>query len=231
MTLPATATATAPAIAIGIPVRDEQALLPRLLGALDTQRGIDGSRVTVAFLLDGCTDQSEALVRGWRTPFAVVAHAVPRGEPNAGRARRVAMKLAQASGAALLVTTDADSVPAPDWLAAIVRALADADLVAGRIIRAGSPHDAAQDAVERYYDRLHAHRRTIDPVAWDPAPGHHHTGGANLAFRADSFRALGGFDPVPSGEDALIVDRAHRLGLRVRREPAALVATSSRRCG
>lgn len=228
---PVTPLDPAPAIAIGIPVRNEQALLPRLLDAFDAQRGIDPSCVTVAFLLDGCADRSEALVRGWDTRFAVVARPVAPDAPNAGRARRAAMALAQASGAALLVTTDADSVPAPDWLATIARALDAADMVAGRIVRSGGTADTGQDAVERYYDRLHAHRRAIDPVAWDPAPGHHHTGGANMAFRAEAYRALGGFDAVPSGEDALIVDRAHRLGLRVRREPAALVATSSRRCG
>ncbi|MGI4731852.1 MAG: glycosyltransferase [Janthinobacterium lividum] len=218
-------------IAIGIPVRDEEALLPRLLQALSRQREVDPETVTVAFLLDGCTDASEAVVRGWDAPFATLVSSIARAEPNAGRARRAAMTMAEASGAARLATTDADSAPAPDWLASIGRALADADVVAGRIVRSPERPDPAQDAVERYYDRLHAHRREIDPVAWDPAPGHHHTGGANLAFRAEAYRALGGFDPVPCGEDALIVDRAHRLGLRVRRDAAARVETSSRRCG
>ena len=219
-----------PTIAIGVPVRDEQSLLPGLLDALAGQRGIDPASVTIAFLLDGCTDGSEALIRAWRSPFEVSVRCDPRGEPSAGRARGAVMEQAVRSSAALLLTTDADSAPAPDWIAAAVRALSYADVVAGRILRTGLP-DPVQDALETYYDRLHAHRRSLDPVGWDPAPGHHHTGGANLGFRADAYRALGGFDRVVSGEDALILDRAHRMGLRVRRDPAMLVATSPRRRG
>ncbi len=219
-----------PTVAIGVPVRDEQSLLPGLLGALAGQRGVDPASVTVAFLLDGCTDGSEALIRAWHPSFEVSVRCNPRGEASAGRARGAAMEQAVCTGAVLLLTTDADSAPAPDWIAAAGRALAQADVVAGRIVRTGLP-DPVQDALERYYDRLHAHRRSLDPVGWDPTPGHHHTGGANLGFRADAYRVLGGFDRVVSGEDALILDRAHRLGLRVRRDPAMLVATSPRRRG
>jgi hypothetical protein len=217
-------------IAVGIPVRNEQRLLPGLLAALAGQRGIDPDAVGIAFLLDGCTDGSEALVRGWQAPFAVTVRSGPADRPCAGRARRAVMEEAVRTGAALLLCTDADSAPEPGWIAAAVRALALADVVAGRIRRIGDV-DRAQDALEAYYDRLHGHRRAVDPVGWDPAPGHHHTGGANLGFRAEAYRALGGFDPVPSGEDALILDRAHRLGLRVRRDAAMVVATSSRRRG
>ena len=60
---------------------------------------------------------------------------------------------------------------------------------------------------------------------------HHYTAGASLAFRAKAYAGLGGFEARPSAEDARIVDAAHRAGLRVRRDAAVRVETSSRRVG
>ncbi len=134
------------------------------------------------------------------------------------------------AGEGILISTDADSVPAPGWLAANLRALGHADVVAGRIVRHGSAC-AVQDRVERYYDALFALRRRLDPVAWEASFTHHYASGASLAFRAETYAALGGFEPVPSGEDGRLVDAAHRAGWRVRRDAAVVVETSSRRHG
>lgn len=157
------------------------------------------------------------------------------GPANAGLARRRAMALgarmvAPAATAALL-TTDADTVPAPDWIATTCRALAVADVVTGRIERQVDGDHPVQDRLEHYYDRLHALRRRIDPVAWEDPPAHYHSGGASLAFRAAAYHAVGGFEPRACGEDAAIIDTAQRLGLRVRRDRAVVVTTSSRRVG
>jgi hypothetical protein len=130
----------------------------------------------------------------------------------------------------VLLTTDADSVPAAGWIAHSLAALGAADVVAGRIIRRPGAC-ALQDRIECYYDRMAALRRQLDPVPWDSAHPHHFTGGANLGFRATAYDALGGFLELPSGEDARIVDDAARLGLRVRRDRASIVHTSSRRVG
>ena len=220
-------------VAIGVPVRDEAALLPPLLAALAAQRVPAGIAVTACFLFDGCHDASAALVAGAGLPFAVRTASLPREAlPNAGRARRAALALADdidADGLALL-TTDADTVPAPDWLANACAALGEAELVAGRIERDGA-HDPAQDRLEHYYDRLHRWRRRLDPVAWEAPVPHHQAGGANLAIRAAAYRALGGFAPLAAGEDARLIDAAERAGLRVRRDPGVRVVTSARRRG
>ena len=221
-------------VAVCVPVRDEAVLLPRLLAALAAQDVARDVHVTLCFALDACTDASAAIVASAADAFAypVRSVALPPAEPNAGRARRAALALGQraAPGAALL-TTDADSVPARDWIAANLRALDAADVVAGRIARDGVFADAMQDRLERYYDALYAARRFIDPVPWEAPATHHCAAGASLAFRASAYAALGGFAEIRSGEDALIVDEAHRAGLRVRRDAAVRVETSSRRTG
>jgi len=223
-------------IAICIPVRNERELLPALFDALSEQSSSDVP-VTLCLLFDGCTDGSEdfAAERAPYLPFGVVsAQSDSCAIPNAGRARRLAMALGERvlngrDGA--LLTTDADSVPAADWVAATCRALSVADVVAGRIARQDHGHHPEQDRIEAYYDRLYALRRVIDPLPWEAESPHHYSGGASLAFRSDAYAVLGGFAPCPSGEDATIVDAAHRAGLRVRRDSAVRVKTSSRREG
>ncbi len=222
-------------IAICVPVRNEAALLPGLLDALSAQ-SVDAA-VTLCIAFDNCTDASQRIVadRARSLPLSLVSKDLPPSDtPNAGRARRAALELGRTAageaGAALL-TTDADSVPAPDWVSAAVSALAAADVVTGRIRRDNLFQDVVQDRLEAYYDRLFALRRLIDPVAWEAPRTHHYTGGANMAFRAEAYAALGGFECRRAGEDAAIIDNAHRAGLRVRRDRAVVVETSSRRVG
>ena len=222
----------APTAAVCVPLRDEAARLPLLLDALAGQTTHD---FVLCLLFDGCSDESEAIVLQCKAnlPFAVRTKSVERGPPNAGRARRAAMAfgLGEIEPAGLIVSTDADSVPEPDWLAMNVAALANADIAAGRIIRERDRVSALQDRVEAYYDALFRLRRAIDPVAWEAPEPHHYTSGASLGFRADVYRDLGGFEAIPSAEDARLIDAAHRAGVRVRRDGAIRVATSSRLVG
>ena len=203
-----------------------------MLDALAAQR--DAPPFTLALLLDNCTDDSAATIDrlAARQPFAVrVHHCDARHAPNAGLARGRAVEMAIAGLAdGILLTTDADSAPADDWIAANLAALRHADLIAGRIMRpAGS--SPLHDRIVAYYDRLHALRRSIDPVPWEDARSHHWTSGASMAMRIATYRALGGFTPLAQGEDAALADRAGRIGMRVRRDARVMAATSARRDG
>ena len=150
--------------------------------------------------------------------------------PAAPAAAAMALGLDHLAGRdAALLSTDADSAPAPDWVAASCRALRIADVAVGTLVRA--ERHAMQERVEAYYDRLHRYRRLVDPVGWDADHGRHFGGAANLAIRVATYRALGGFAAVPAGEDAALLDDAARAGFRVRRDPAMVVETSSRRHG
>lgn len=219
-------------IAIAVPVRNEADRLPRLLAALAEQK--EAPPFALCLFFDDCTDRSEAIVEALAPslPFAIVSDGSADGaSANAGRARRAACAVALVTVPdGVLLTTDADSAPAPTWIAANLAGLRHADLVAGLIRREGevSPW---QDAVEDYYGRLHHLRRTCDPVPWEAPKTHHWTSGASLAMTTPVYSALGGFAPIASGEDAALGDAASRAGWRVRRDAAATVRTSSRRDG
>lgn len=223
-----------------VPARDEEDALPALLAAL---AGLEAAadKLAVCIHLDNCTDNSAAVLARAAPAFPFrleVAGGGGAAEANAGAARRAAMAMGLRligergdEAEALLFTTDADSAPQRDWIVAGRRALALADVVAGRIVRADAARDPEQSRIEEYYDRLHRYRRSIDPVAWEARDTHHFSGGANLAVRASAYRAIGGLRPLAAGEDATLLDDAARAGFRVRRDAAMVVETSSRRSG
>jgi hypothetical protein len=131
----------------------------------------------------------------------------------------------------VLLSTDADSGPAHDWVATNLAALDQADLVAGRILLSEAPALLVQARLTAYYDRLYRYRRRMDPIAWEDKATHHWTSACSLAMRADTYRELNGFEPLPRGEDADLADRAWRAGYRLRRDARVVVHTSARRHG
>jgi hypothetical protein len=186
-------------------------------------------------MLDSCSDRSATVARDYaaNASLPVCIDHLSQAEPNAGHARHRAMLLGEHAldGAGLLLTTDADSLPAADWLQVMVAALGQADVVAGKVMRTVTRPNLVQDRLERYYESLYATRRALDPVDWEAAATHHQTSGANLGISAHHYRMLGGFLPIAAGEDARLVDDAARAGLRVRRDAASVVFTSDRRTG
>lgn len=220
-------------VAIAVPIRNERDRLPHLLQALADQAG--APPFTLCCFFDSCTDGSAELVATLAPRLRYAVHSAcvgAGGAPNAGAARGQAMALAlRAASNGILLTTDADGEPAPDWIAANLAALQSADIVAGRIERGSGAASQRQDRIEAYYHRLHLMRRTIDPVMWEPATSHHWASGASLALHAETYRTLGGFPPQANGEDAALCDIAERRGLRVRRDAAISVRTSARRHG
>lgn len=207
--------------------------LLRSLGAL----AVGGRRMAWCFYLDGPDPGSLAILEAAaaRMPGDIHIEIGPdQPQANAGRARRAAMALGlKVLGGedGLLFSTDADSLPASDWITTGAAALQVADVAAGKIVRLDGVNDRGQTRVEQYLDRLHAYRRILDPVPWEATDTHHFAGGANMAIRSTVYQALGGFRPMPTSEDATLLDDASRAGYRVRRDGRMIVQTSSRRDG
>ena len=235
---PAMNCATRTRVAICVPVRDERECLPALLDAFSRQHRPRADLV-VCLLFDGCDDGGHAYVQARKAElgYRLVSARIERlATARAGRARRAAMALGaktlardrQPGDIELLLSTDADSVPAADWVDASIRALEQADVVAGYIERPDAPPMDMHRRVERYWERLRCLQRTVDPLDYDPAPSHPSQGGASLGFRADVYAALGGFDDIATHEDVRLVTAARAAGYRVRHDRGVRVATSSR---
>ncbi len=140
---------SAPGVVVAIPANDEAERLALCLAALAGQRDEFGAPLPdtafeVLVFANNCSDETAEIARRLRgdLPFAltVIEETLPPARATAGWARRRAMdEAADRLTAAhrydgLILTTDADSVVSPTWVAATLRVVAEgADAVAGYV--------------------------------------------------------------------------------------------------
>jgi hypothetical protein len=136
----------------------------------------------------------------------------------------------------VLLTTDADALPTPNWIEANLRAIdAGADIVGGLIVG-----DEAEEALlgpkflqraarQLRYARLSNHfAALIDPLPYDPWPRHWDHTGASLAVRGDVYATVGGVPALPFREDIAFVSRVRGAGYHLRHPLDVCVKVSAR---
>jgi GT2 family glycosyltransferase len=229
-------------IAVGIPACDEADRIVPCVGRLLRQSGRGADRVVV--LANNCKDGTAERLRqafGADPRLDLREASLPKPYAHVGWARRLAMDAAADALSRpndVVLTTDADTLVAPDWIEANLRALsAGCDAVAGaahlmpcernllapdhrrRLLRAG-----------KYFTAL-AYLRAEQAPHYDPWPRHDYEGGASIALRLWVYRAIGGAPTLPTSEDRALFDAVRAIGLRVRHAPDARVFTSCRLTG
>ena len=250
-----------------VPARNEEEALPRLVAALDAQAFPASGEAADArpprpaspspfatgeaeaiVLLNNCTDRSEAVLAGLAAsrPWLRWRHVrLAAPEAHVGRARQIAMDAACARllragnrGGAIL-STDADTAPAPDWIAQTAAEVSrGADAVGGRAMLPAGERASLAPGVRRFYLLDLAYRRALEelrglyaPEPHDPLPRHHHHFGASLAVTAEAYARAGGLPAIRTSEDAALVDALLGTGARLRHSPAVRVRTSARATG
>ncbi|WP_051222397.1 glucosyl-3-phosphoglycerate synthase [Conexibacter woesei] len=220
-----------PDAVVVIPARDEARRIGACLRALAAQRLPEGVAFTTILVLDRCADDTADVARASRLEDLVVVEAPPPG--GVGCARRFGMERAAALLAddGLIACTDADTEPAPDWLATqLALVAAGAEAVGGVIELAehdldGLPPEALERREARAAERF-ARVRTADPSA-----EHHFFSGASMAVTAGVYRAVGGLEPRSALEDEAFERRLVTSGVRIARSAAVRVRTSARTTG
>jgi hypothetical protein len=242
-----------PSFVVAIPVRDEEERLPACLRALAHQRDrlgrpIPPRLVRVVVFANNCTDQSASVARVlaecWSLHIRVVEARLPPEAAHAGAARRAAMDLAEAwlveggDKDGVILTTDADSQVAPNWIAANLAAFdAGAEAVLGRIAldsdgkllpdalhRRGALEDAYESLLTELSSRL-------DPLEHNPWPHHATISGATLGITRSAYCRVGRLPRVPLGEDKALIALLSRQDARIRYCPAVHAVTSGRTNG
>ncbi|WP_073334068.1 glycosyltransferase family 2 protein [Wenxinia saemankumensis] len=220
-----------------IPARDEA---ERIGACLDSVAAALEGRGGVVVMVNGAADATADIARDRLSalgcPGLVLEQRFPPAGGGVGWARRLAIRAALdrlAPGGAVM-TTDADSRVAPDWVRANLFELDRADVICGTILpdpeeaAALPPVIAGKGRVEGEYEALS--RRIgalIDPVPHDPHPAHLNAAGASLAFRRGVLDLIE-MPLLATGEDRAFVRAAGAAGLRVRHSWRVRVTTSCR---
>ncbi len=200
-----------PFVSVVVPVYNGAETIGACVHALLTQ-DYPADRREILVVDNNSTDDTARVVRA--LPVRYVAE---RGAQSSYAARNAGVAAARGE---ILAFTDADCVPAPDWLRRGVAAFADAGVggVAG-VIRPQPPTTLAQ----RYAVEAHAlsQETALQGNSYRPAA---YT--ANAFYRRAAWEAAGGFDPhVRSGGDADLAWRVQeRAGLRIAYAGDAVVA-------
>ncbi len=234
-----------PAVAVAVPVKNEEDELGECLAALDRAAAVHGGPVTIVALANDCTDGTAPLLGRTRLVHARLrwsAVAMPRGRRHAGWARRLALDAAAAElgrDGDLLLSTDADTDVAPDWIARTAAHMAaGAGAVAGRAhtkrgqrAALGPVAFARLNMLGRYHAALDRLRAAAEPVPHDPWPRHFYEGGASVALTLGTYRRIGGAPFPPVAEDRALFDRIRAHGGLVRHPLDVKVFTSCRPAG
>lgn len=196
----------APQVSVVIPTWQRAAKLPGLIAALERQQGLDAFEVIIVD--DASTDGTQEVLRRLSesssirlTTVTLPANAGPATARNAGW---------RAARAPVVIFTDDDCIPTECWLAALLDAMRDHDMVQGCTVP-----DPQQS------NELHPLSRTMEVRHEN---GLYET--CNMAYRRDLLERVGGFDErfrYPYGEDADLGWRARAAGARSGFCPNAVV--------
>jgi GT2 family glycosyltransferase len=224
-----------------IPARNEAEHLPLLLDALARQTE-QGAAIVLA--LNNTSDRSWDVIDTARRRYPALKLIVdeisfPEAEAHAGSARRRAMEFAAelAGKDGLIVTTDADARPPPQWLAANRAAMkAGCDIVGGRIVideqeLLPKAIASAIALADRYWTHVRAIEDALDPIPWDLPPRHGDHTGASLCITSRVYNNCGGVPAIKSGEDRALVRNVVRNGGRLAHPIEVWTRVSARTAG
>jgi hypothetical protein len=235
-----------------VPARNEEASLTATLDALASQvdaagHPLPGESFEILLLLNNCTDNSRPVAQQWKNlhpdiTLYIIERTLPPEVAHVGTARRLLMDTAwhrlrhSEQSVTAILSTDSDTLVAPDWITKNLSALSQgADAVGGFIhLKPGDietlPAGARQSyKLDRRYQRLVAELEDLlDPQPGDPWPRHLEHFGASLACTPQIYARVGGMPPVKPLEDVAFVDALRRGGARLRHDPSVVVYTSAR---
>jgi GT2 family glycosyltransferase len=191
-------------VSVVVPTRDDADGLRILLDCLAAQT-IKQECFEVVIGDDGSSDER---IRGFATSDRVRVVSGPPLNSYAARNRA-----AGATRAPVIAFCDSDCAPEPTWLESGLRALDQADVVAGLILFKPPMRPTVWTllTIDLFCDQEHYVRQG-------------RAAGGNLFMRRELFESLGGFDDsLPNGSDSGLVVRAVQGGASLHLAPDAVV--------
>lgn len=212
------------AVVAVVPIKDEERLLGRCIASLklaithSSMSAAEDVRVIVTLVLDTCSDGSAEIARASSFDVIEVEHC------NVGMARSVGIDHALRTLGDLdasqvwIANTDADSAVPPNWLS-------------HQLALARSGFDVMLGTVRPDPQDLNPSQRAIWEATHVPGAEEDHVYGANLGLRAEIYRSVGGFQPLPEHEDVRLAEVLRDAGARFVSTDDCWVLTSGRTIG
>jgi glycosyltransferase involved in cell wall biosynthesis len=221
---------------IVVPAHDEEHTIGVCLRALAAQT-VPAATFETIVVLDGCQDATADVVCVAAAELGISVRTLPGAGSGVGAARRLGMEAAAARlldlgrPDGLIACTDADSRPAPDWLERQLAHLAlGARAIAGMIELDPQEARTLPPAVLRRRER-DATDRLVRVRLQDPEARHHHFAGASIGIGAQTYRDVGGLEPLTALEDAAFAQRLGDHEVPILRPSDVRVQTSARATG
>lgn len=198
-----------PRVAVIVAAHDEAARIPALLTALNAQ-SYPHDRIEIVIADDRSTDGTADTVRRLAPDARIVRiDEVPSGISPKKHALHRAIETTEAD---ILLFTDADCSPEPDWVTAMTARLAHADVVLGL-----SPISDARGlpALLRAYDTARASMLMIAAAGWGIP---YMSLGRSWGYRRALYNRVGGLPALYAhlgGDDDLLLQRFVRSGARI----------------
>lgn len=240
---------------VTVPARDEEELLPSALCALAEQKTIAGDRLDhgkyeVILLINNTRDRSRQVAEKFQRLYPtfrlhVLEKHLDTSHSHNGYVRRLLMdeayhrlEMRDRAGTAIL-STDADSQVAPNWISRNLEELANgAEAVGGRVVIAACEEALLQPSTQAIQRYDHLYRRLVawledrfDPQAHDPWPRHYQHFGASLALTPRIYRLVGRLPPRRYFEDIALYETLMQHDVRLRHSNRVRVFTSARLIG
>ncbi|GHB67631.1 glycosyltransferase [Persicitalea jodogahamensis] len=232
-------------IVFAIPVKDEEESISACIQALENQYNSKGKRIPwseyeALILVNNTTDATiQQAMKARRHPGIHIASVqLSPQHAHIGWARRTAMEWCserlrqgrQARG--LIVSTDADSQIAPDFIYELRRSFIDPEVDA-----VGASLQVEDGPSDRLFDSLHSYftlERQLRLFAQENATFdlmHTHFSGAGFAVRQCVYEEVGGLTPFPYNEDKHFYHKLVQRDARIRMCDRLMVYTSGRLSG
>lgn len=211
-------------LTVVVPARNEEKNIARLLIALQRQ-SYPKDRFEVLVVDDFSTDNTAGVVRA--CGMLAVCLLQPEGDPASSSKKKAIARAVKAAKGELIVCTDADCIPSPDWLQ-VVNACYQAT---GAQFIAAPVQFLHNDSVLQEFQAIDF--LTLQGITAASAATGFHTmcNGANLAYTKKAFEEVDGFsgiDKVATGDDMLLmykIWKRYPQGVRYLKSRDAIIKT------
>ena len=196
-------------LAVVVTARNEAAHLSALLEALDAQDYPSGA-LTMVIVDDGSTDSTGDLLAAFSPLRHRFIHLRQMVEPAAGSPKKAALAAGiAATGAPLLLLTDADCRPPPGWASGMA-----APLQGGCPVTGGHSPSRSMPGLLGISVRLWELGTALLASGFLGLGVVVHMSGRNWGFRREVYRGAGGYsglEHVLSGDDTLLAQKMGRI--------------------